>query len=73
MIPLPLTLHTPVRFDQSKATGRRGCDRAGNNVPKTGTGHAPYDAELRRCPRHHTPNAIITAPASANQVMAYCR
>src|SRR5579859_5988617 len=23
--------------------------------------------------RHHTANAIITAPASVNQVMAYCR
>jgi len=27
----------------------------------------------RRCPRSHTPNAITTAPATANQVMAYCR
>ncbi len=27
----------------------------------------------RRCPRHHTPKAITTAPARPNQVMAYCR
>ena len=26
-----------------------------------------------RCPRHHTPNAMTTANASVNQVMAYCR
>ena len=31
----------------------------------------PYDA-ARRCARHHTPNAITTAPARPNQVMAYC-
>ncbi len=25
------------------------------------------------CARSHTPNAVTNAPASANQVMAYCR
>jgi hypothetical protein len=29
--------------------------------------------DAARRPRSHTPNAITTAPASANQVMAYCR
>jgi len=31
-----------------------------------------YAAPSRRCARHHTENAITTAAASANQVMAYC-
>ena len=30
-------------------------------------------AHPRRCARHQMPNAITTAPASVNQVMAYCR
>ena len=29
--------------------------------------------QVRRCPRHHTPNAMTTANASVNQVTAYCR
>jgi len=29
--------------------------------------------EIRLWPRNHIPNAITTAPARANQVMAYCR
>src|SRR6266403_6230006 len=31
------------------------------------------NAAARRCARSHTANAIVTAPARANQVMAYCK
>src|SRR6202022_3377805 len=31
------------------------------------------DDEARLCARNHTPNAITTAAASVNHVMAYCR
>jgi hypothetical protein len=31
-----------------------------------------YTRESRLCPHSHTPNAITTAIASPNQVMAYC-
>jgi hypothetical protein len=31
-----------------------------------------YEACIRRCALHHTANAITTAPANVNQVMAYC-
>jgi hypothetical protein len=38
-----------------------------------GRRRALQDDEARRCPISHTPNAITTAPAKPNQVMAYCR
>ena len=42
--------------------------------PCFGTPISPWlEPHLRRCARSQTPNAITTAPASANQVMAYCR
>ena len=41
--------------------------------PRPGRTSYSGDDEARRWPRSHTPKAITTAPARANQVMAYCR
>src|SRR4051812_3008272 len=52
--------HHPVR------AGHGGTARRARLCP-------PYEFCACRCPRHHTPNAITTAPARPNQVMAYCK
>ena len=45
----------------------------GSTITAVGEDARLRRVHARRCARHQMPNAITTAPASVNQVMAYCR
>jgi hypothetical protein len=64
-------LRYPVTWPRWSMFASRELRGGGSSSGVTAATHARDDA-VRRCPHSHTTNAITTAMASPNQVMAYC-